>query len=264
MQKVKYQEDGKNRYFIVRKPTSKIVSEAQIESSKMFSKLVKGGGDILFRSQLDEHMVQTGLWDDEKTKRLIELSKEIDNNQKKLASGGIKLSEAKEIALELRVARFRYDNLTSIRNNLDENTVEGQAENVRFDTIAINCILDEQGQPVFDNVYDYRDDTRPHVFEAASKLASLMYNISENPQKDLPENKFLLEYGFVNDNLELVDKDGNLIDSEGNLLEKEEEVKFKPFLDEEGEEVILEKTEIVEEKEEIVEEEGDNAEKKEE
>lgn len=242
MQKVNYTEDGKERYLLVRKPSAKVISEAQIESSKMFSKLVKGGGDILFRSQLDDHMTKTGLWDSEKTNQLVKILNDMADKQKALEGGGIKLSEAKDIALELRVLRYRYNNLLSIRNSLDENTVEGQAENIRFDTIVINCILDEEGNPIFDNVYDYRDDTRPHVFEAATKLASLMYNISENPEKDLPENKFLLEYGFVNDDLQLVNKDGKLVDSKGELIEQEEEVKFKPFLTDDGEEVVNEES----------------------
>jgi hypothetical protein len=40
-------------------------------------------------------------------------------------------------------------------------------------------------------------------------------------EKDLPENKFLVEFNFVNEDLELVNEDGHLVDSQGKLINKD-------------------------------------------
>ena len=234
MEKISYTEDGQEKYFLIKKPNSKVIADAQIESSKLFARLVKNEEGILFRKQLDEHMVKSGLWDEEKTKKLIEVSQKILEKQRQLEKGGIKIWEARKIAIELRILRDEYVKLSSVRTSLEANTVEGQVENTRFDYIVINCILNESGEKVFNNIYEYRDDNRACVYEAANKLASIMYGIDENPEKDFPENKFLMKYGYVNDDLDLVNKDGQLVDIEGNLLEDEENIEFSPFLDDEG------------------------------
>jgi hypothetical protein len=83
-------------------------------------------------------------------------------------------------------------------------------------------------------------------------------------EKKLPENKFLLDYKFINDDLryvnnggKLVDEDGRLVDEngryvneegkfvdrDGNLVDEKGDyiVDFSPFTDDEGKPVVLEK-----------------------
>jgi hypothetical protein len=90
-----------------------------------------------------------------------------------------------------------------------------------------------------------------------------MYGLDNNYEKSLPENKFLKKYKFVDDNLRLVNKDGHFVNEDGKLIDEngrfvdengnfvdrdgnrvdadgEYVVDSKPFLDDEGNPVVLE------------------------
>ncbi len=118
-------------------------------------------------------------------------------------------------------------------------------------------------KPYFKGYDDYINrSTDPVALLGAQKLASLMYGLDSDFEKKLPENKFLIKYKFVNENLELVDEKGRLVDEEGRLLDKngrfinedgkfvdkdgnlvddsgEYIVDFQPFLDDEGKPVLV-------------------------
>jgi hypothetical protein len=91
----------------------------------------------------------------------------------------------------------------------------------------------------------------------------MLYGLDNDYESNLPENKFLKKFKFVDDKLRLVDKKGRLIDAEGRLIDEsgrfiDEEGNFvdkygnrvtsdgdylvdaQPFLDENGNPVILE------------------------
>jgi hypothetical protein len=84
-----------------------------------------------------------------------------------------------------------------------------------------------------------------------------MYGLDSDFEKKLPENKFLITYKLVNEDLEYVDSKGRPVDEEGRLIDENgrfinEEgkfvdkdgnlvddkgdyvIEFKPFLDDEG------------------------------
>jgi hypothetical protein len=142
---------------------------------------------------------------------------------------------------------------------LDSHTAEGQADNARFNYLVSACVVyKNNGNKYFKNYEDYLNRASdPVSFIAAQKLASIMYGLDSDFEKKLPENKFLLKYKFVNDNLELVDNKGRLIDASGRLIDQNgrfinEEgkfidkdgnlvdesgdflVEFQPFLDDNG------------------------------
>jgi hypothetical protein len=63
----------------------------------------------------------------------------------------------------------------------------------------------------------------------AQNLANMLYGLDNDYESNLPENKFLKKFKFVDDKLRLVDKKGRLIDKEGHLIDE-----TGRFLDEEG------------------------------
>ena len=72
-------------------------------------------------------MGSQGVWDDAKDseeQKLLARITDLDGQHKK---GSITMSEAKEIAIDLRRIRAEYRHLIAERNVLDGNTVEGQA-----------------------------------------------------------------------------------------------------------------------------------------
>jgi hypothetical protein len=57
----------------------------------------------------------------------------------------------------------------------------------------------------------------------------MLYGLDNDYESNLPENKFLKKYKFVDDQLRLVDKKGRLIDADGKLIDSDNR-----FIDEEG------------------------------
>lgn len=247
---------GKDITVYVVRPKTKENSAAQKVANITFSEAVEN--NALFRSQLGDYMRKKGLWDDTKEAELNGVDKEIEEQINKIKSGGIKLSEAKEAAIKARQLRFKKAILLSERTKLDEYTVEGQVENARFNTLVSVCTLDKEGKPVFADLDDYNlKADEPYAVKAASALANMLYDVDQNWEETLPENQFLKKYKFVNDKLQLVNKDGQRITTDGRTIDddgyyinaegkRENEagqlldengypiVEFKPFLDDDG------------------------------
>ena len=73
---------------------------------------------------------------------------------------------------------------------------------------------------MYNSLDDYLNRSDDDVaFAAASALAQLMYSIDKNVEANLPENRFLSKFNFVNDDLSLVDLDGNRVDVKGKRID---------------------------------------------
>lgn len=256
---LKYTVDGQEKVLFVVKPTSKQLSEAQLYSSRVFAKLINdkdenGKPTALLRDKLSTYMRDVGLWDDEKEQELKDIQKKILENEKLLAKGGIKLSVAKNLALENRKLRLEQIRMLAKTTELDSFTAEGAAENARFDYLVSVCLLDEDGDKLYSSVEDYKENgNAEHIYRAASELASMLNTgVDTKWEENLPENKFLKKYGFIDDKLRLVNKDGHLVDVDGKLIDENgrfiayDDNKNKYFVDKDGNKVDDEGNPIVE------------------
>lgn len=214
----------------VRKPNSKDYKEAKLYSTAIVSDMIRrkthdGKPAFLVRSQLPEIRKEAGIWTEEHARKMIELSQKVDELEKKLYAGGMKKSEGKKIAFELEDVRREQFSLISNMNALDENTVEATQENSEFDYLFSCCLLDEEGNQVFSSVDDYKEraSDEPYYFTAARELQNILYGTSqvEETIKERPEYKFLQKFGFMNDKMQLVDKNGNLVDRTGRRIDSE-------------------------------------------
>jgi len=213
--KIKVECDDKVLYVV--RPNRKVYQEAQAVSNRTFRTTLDGG--TILRSELDQYMEDRGLWDKVKQEKLKKISKELDDNLLKLKRGGISLKDARSVAIDVRRLRVERTLLISERNQLDEFSVESQAENERFDFLVSECTLDEEGNKVFKDLDDYKErSNEDYAFKCASALGTMLYGLDENWQNELPENKFLTKYNLVNDKLQLVNERGDLVDGEGNLI----------------------------------------------
>ena len=259
--------DSKEIELCVVRPNVKQRQEGQKIYNKAFRDAVESGA--ILRGKVNNVMREQNLWDDNKEAEYRKLLEKINGAERKIKSGGIKLNQAKDLALEMRKDRAELRALTSERSSLDNNTAEGQADNAQFNYWVSSCtVYSETGKTYFGNYEDYlnRDDD-PATGQAAGSLAMLLYNLDPDYEKKLPENQFLAKYNFVDEELHLVDKTGRRVDSEGRLVNKDgryineagelidingnrvnEEgdyvVDFSPFLDDEGK-PIEEKVEAV-------------------
>lgn len=254
--------DGTDTVFEIKATSINDQREAQKIYNQAFSDAVKSGSIV--RARLDDLLKEQGLWDDKKELQFVTVQKQIANNDKLLSKGGISLKKAKSLALEIKRLREELRELISVKTGLDTHTAEGQADNARFNYLVSACVVyKDTKKPYFKGYDDYiNKSTDPVALLGAQKLASLMYGLDSDFEKKLPENKFLIKYKFVNENLELVDEKGRLVDEEGRLLDKngrfinedgkfvdkdgnlvddsgEYIVDFQPFLDDEGKPVLV-------------------------
>lgn len=262
----KIQLDDKEVEFAVFRPNNEISTKAQLKHAAAFNEALSA--KLLTRDKLVQHMIEQNLWDDEREKELDDLRDTLLKNERALKRGGIRKSVARNIAIQMRVGRMRMQALLLERNRKDSFTAEAFAENMRFNYLVSACTkYADTGELYFKSFDEYTakpaDD--PVKQKAAELLANMMYGVDENFEAQLPENKFLLEFGYVNKDLHLIDKEGNLIDIlgrrvdeqgrlidpvtgklidvEGNPLTEDGEYDFetKPFLDDEEEDAKLEK-----------------------
>ena len=184
-----------------------------------------------------------------------------------VAGGGFGLKEARTLAVKMRQLRDDMRDLISVRTSLDNHSAEGQADNARFNYLVSVCVVyNDSKQPYFSSMEDYLNrSTDPVGLLGAQNLANMMYGLDNDYERNLPENKFLQKYKFIDNDLRYVDKQGRLIDADGRLINEEgryinDDGKFvdkfgnliddegdyvvesEPFLDDEGNPVILDET----------------------
>lgn len=231
----KVEIDGKEVELAAIPQTAEVSRGAGLEYNKTFSACVKGGA--LLRVQLDNILKREEIWDEVKSKQYDDLLEQIQNNERKLAKGGIKLTDAREAAISLRVIRVTLRDLISERTELESNTAEGQSENARFNYIIANIVVyNDTEEKYFPSLEDYLNtSTDPVTVEIATKTAEILYGLGNKYEHSLPENKFLSQYNLINDDLRLVDKEGSLCDTNFNRIDEEG---FR--IDEEGNRIDLE------------------------
>lgn len=245
-------KDGNAVKALIKSPSPSEYRDSQIEYNKAFRKALDSGA--LLRQKLSDHMEEQGIWNEDKQKQNDKYVEDIAAKEEVLKVGGIPLSEAKSIALELRQLRFEFREFLAERNQLDQNSVEGQADNARFSELVRLCILHPgTKKPYFQNQKDYdAAGDQPWVVQASSELASMIYGLDPNYDNKLTENKFLKEFDFVDDDLRLVNKNGHLVDVDGRLIdedgrfvayrtekaEQDQDVEQQYFVNKNGEEVI--------------------------
>lgn len=248
----------------VKRPSTKEYKDSQVEYNKAFREALEGGA--ILKKKLGEYMRSQGLWDDAKDSEEKRLLNKISEQEGKLKKGGISLTKAKDIAIQLRKTRAKFRNLIAERTMLDSNTVEGQADNARFNSLVTQCVLkNDKRTPAFDDLKDYDDQgDQPWAAEAASELASMIYELDPNYDNTLEENKFLKAYNFANKENQLVNEDGHRIfideeDDEEYLIDenfrfvayrtdegyKNQDIEDRYFVNKEGKEVT-EEGELVE------------------
>lgn len=217
-------KDGKEIVYFIKKPTSKDYTDAKIHSNSLAVTLLNQKTPdrrpaFLVKSQVNDYLRSQGLWTDEKEDKLTKLGEEVRGLYRKLARGGIKKSEGKDIAIKIIKLKKQQLELLSDSRQLDQYTMESQVENANFDYLVSVCLLDEEGEKVFDSVEEYKENADSvEIYSAVEKFASILYNIDSYSEKDEPEWKFLIKYGFANDKLQLINKDQKLIDEEGRLI----------------------------------------------
>lgn len=235
---------NEDKTILVKHPSPRVEAEANMHSSRVFAKLSKekdsAGSSLLLRAQLDQFLKDAQIYSEQDAKDILEVTTKIDELEKVLHKGGIKKSEGRKLAIELRKARYGLLLALVKRNEYDKNTIEYHAENARMNYLISKCLCFDDGSLIFKSVEDYEyDDTglTDSLTEPIRRLASICSVYDPNFEANLPENKFLSKYKFCNDKLELVDENNNRVNEKGERIDDEGNL-----LDEAGNKIVEENT----------------------
>ena len=211
--------DGATVEVAIVRPNAAVSNAAHMHYQKAWSDALKRG--CLLLKKLDDYVTEQGLWDAKKQEKYEELIRQIREGEEALKTGKIKLKEGYDIAVrQMRRARVEMQILMAERNQLEQNSAEGIAEQQRFNFLVSKCVLNnETGEPLFKNVDDYIEKSaEPWAFQAAAVFSQLNNGLDADFLASLPENQFLKTWGFVDENYRLVNEDGKLVDEEGKLI----------------------------------------------
>ena len=246
--------------FVVSQPSLDDHNEATKVYNRTFRAALESGA--ILRASLTDYMQEQNLWSEQKELEYAKLQIDILQRQESLEKGGIKLSEARAVALEMGDLRADLRDLISDRTSLDTNTAEGQADNEKFNCLVSRCVVYKSDGKRF--YKDYQDFKGSSDFEVSLKgakiLANMMYGLDDNFEKTLPENEFLIKYNLADENLRLIDRQGRfvtrdgelienlglIVDDEGNLQEAEKKDEFSPFIDDDTGDLLDKNGKVVE------------------
>lgn len=223
--------------YYVAKPTHIEEAKAKLQQSKTFSEAINAGACL--KTNLSKILKDTNVWSEKDDLEIEDLSNKIRNNLNKLEDGGIDIMEARKLAIETSSFRMKVVNKLSIFRENSSLTAEGQADDAYFDSLVSNCCFNEDGSKVFKSYEDYLNKSNEDLsIKLAGELSDIIYGNSEYV-KDFPENKFLSEFGFLNNDLQYTNEDGEVVDQDYKAIVKEEKKERKPFL-KNGEPIIKE------------------------
>ena len=210
------------KMYAVRRPKVDEIRKANEFRSKSFNEALQRG-DML-REQLESELRKRKLWSDSREEEYQSLRQSILDGEYKLKKGGIRLANAKKVALEMSEARTKMITLLSSRTDLDSNTCEGKADAARFNYLFACCLVyDDTDESYFANgLDDYllnQDD--PVALAGASHFYYLLSG-SDNVDQRLPENQFLKRFNFVDDDFRLIDDNGSSLTTKVVILMRSE------------------------------------------
>jgi len=233
---VQTKKDEKDITVVVKSPTPKQMADAMLYSSRIFRQGVDE--KLLPRAKIHEYMKVNGLWNDEQEEKLQDIIQRLRDGEAQFKRGGkdkdgnpFTLQQAKALALKMKTWRLEYAILSAAYSNLDMHSVEGRAENAKFDYLVAACSYDEEQKHLFKSIDDYLEkSTEQYAYDCASALHELVSGFTEESEKKWVENKFLIDHGFARESdLRLVNKEGQLVDSKGRRVDEDGD-----FVDDEG------------------------------
>lgn len=225
--------DGKSLKLVLKPLGHKVLQEAQMVYNIKLTSLIKhsvsGQDGLLSRQQLEQHLDSLGVWTEQDSKSFLRLQLELRASELQLKTGGIKVSEAKKIALDMKTKRAILITLYGRRSQFDGITMESISENEKFKFLIVKCtVYAKDNTSFFVDIEDYEErQSETSSIDIATALAAKVHGYDENTEANLAENQWLKKFKLadkqgrlINDDNRLIDRDGRLIDKDGRFIDK--------------------------------------------
>lgn len=217
----------------VDRPSNDVATKADRYRAKIWAECIRDG--VMTKMQVEKMLAEQNVWGEQEQKEYVDLLQQIADAEKELFLGseGVKtrkLSEGKDLAIKIRGLRLSLRGLMAQKASLEDSTAEALADNARLDYLTSACTYYENGKKVYKSVEDYNSRNADAVaFTAASKMAEMIYGLDRNFEQNLPENRWLKQFGLVNDDLHIIDDEKRTVDIEGRVVNE-----LGQYVDDEG------------------------------
>lgn len=217
--------DGQSIKVTIIAPGHKILQEAQMIYNIKLTSLIKlstsDDSPLLSKQQLDMHLEKLGIWTEIDASNFLKLQLQLRSMELKLQQGGIKVSDAKKIALDMKTKRAILLMLYQRRAQFDNITMESISDNEKFKFLMTSCVFGENDLQFFIDIEDYESrQNEQATIDSSIILAGKIYGYDSGAEANLIENKWLKQFEFADDNGRLVDDKNRLIDIDGRLIDK--------------------------------------------
>jgi hypothetical protein len=223
MSKIKEKEftfeiDGKTVKF--RDPVEEDFRGSNREYNKVFNEALEDDAPV--KEKIIDIAKKQGLWTEEHEQELNKLRSEIRADLKRLKRGGMSLSSARKLAEGIAHKRQGMVEVQSKLSSLDAMCAQSQADNAKFNYMVYCLAVYDNGERVFNDYSEFLDNKNIQLsIKCSTEYAKYVYGYNDDDEKDYPENQFLVKYGFVDDQLNYINKDGKRVDAKGRLVNDE-------------------------------------------
>jgi hypothetical protein len=220
-------QDGKSLELAIIRPGHKLMQDANmiynLKVSQLIRKAVDGGERLLLRSEVEDYLIKTKIWTNDDVSKIEQFGLRIRAIEFMLQKGGIKLSDARKLAIEMSSLRAQIMVLYNKKQQLDNSTIEAFSENQKFSFLMVKCTMfADTGKPFLNDEDDYLErGDEIAVIDAAKCLSKILYGIKEDISMNFYENKWLKDHNFIDKRGRLLNTDGGFIDKEGNKVDED-------------------------------------------
>lgn len=246
-----HEETEKEKELAFVQPGNKDTEAADQARARKIASLIRNGDELLSRNELDKFLLDKGIWSSEDSEKAADLQKKNDEALDKLRQGNMKLLDARQVCIDITARRYKMVTLMQKRQLYDATTLEAQGEKERQDYLIYACTLTEEGEKYWTSFDTFKEDTDSEAYEKAAVTFYKMLHGEDNEfEKRMPEIRWLKKWGFVDENLNYVDREsGKFVNAAYDSFDAEQEqealvkqlqnlqgeiVEEAPFLDSKG------------------------------
>lgn len=196
--------------------TPKVQAESEIYANKAFQSAIKEGH--ILACEIDSILESRGFNFQNEEDQHVALDKEIREKIVTLKSGrkgNQKLTkmEGRTLAIDIKKLRARVDSVGSARNDLYSKTAERVADVERWYYFIFGTIINPAtNRTYFKSFEEFKEmQTEQIVRDAMVNFAKIR---DIKVELNNPEDKWLIKFGFMNDEGDLINENGELVDTE--------------------------------------------------
>lgn len=177
--------------------------------------------------QLEQTLKNQGFNFDKFGVEIDRIGREIKALEISLLSGRIgekKLTklEGRALAIDIKKKREEVLTATSSLNAVYARTAERQADNERWQFFVYSTTVDPKtGRPFFKSFEEFKENSDTQLALDATVNFSKLISGDNKIDASYPENKWLIKYNFMNEDLHFIDSKGRLCDEDFRLVNSE-------------------------------------------